>query len=381
MKFISKKIVPAIFHIKSCERFSFNVRNSLSPYIIASSRSYSVFNQNNSKESIHRKHYLFDNSNITFNHLSRPPHKIQVRHGSDYVDGSILYKWIAESTPVEYTQNFLISIHDFSGLPWWATIVGTTLALRCVITLPLSIYQTLILAKVENIALVEMPELSKDIRKEVAKLALENNWDEKRTQKTYKRMLKSKWDSLVIKENCHPFKGTITLWFQLPLWVFFTAALRNIAYMLPHKDAAAQIQYLQMSVGGFLWIPNLTLPDHTWFLPALLGICNLAIIEMQTLRRVRQAPLTQKYITNFFRCLSLALIPISAMVPSAVCLYWTTSSLIGFGQNLFLMSNSVRHAFNIPDTPTTLEKPYSQLLHDIKERGRNVRNYFKKGVY
>lgn len=58
------------------------------------------------------------------------------------------YESIAESTPVCLTEQLLVSTQQITGLPWWASIICTTLALRTAITLPLGIYQTIIIAKV-----------------------------------------------------------------------------------------------------------------------------------------------------------------------------------------------------------------------------------------
>ena len=43
-------------------------------------------------------------------------------------------------TPIEITADLIRSIHDLSGLPYGATIPLTAIALRSIITLPLSIY-------------------------------------------------------------------------------------------------------------------------------------------------------------------------------------------------------------------------------------------------
>ena len=58
------------------------------------------------------------------------------------------YESLTDSTPVHLTEQLLISTHQATGLPWWATIVCTTLALRTAITLPLGAYQMVILSKV-----------------------------------------------------------------------------------------------------------------------------------------------------------------------------------------------------------------------------------------
>lgn len=57
------------------------------------------------------------------------------------------YESVADSTPVYLTEQLLVSTQQMTGLPWWASIMCTTLALRTAITLPLGIYQSIIIAK------------------------------------------------------------------------------------------------------------------------------------------------------------------------------------------------------------------------------------------
>lgn len=97
-----------------------------------------------------------------------------------------LFKWLSESTPVEYAQNFLLSVHDSTGLPWWGSIICTTVLLRTTVTLPLAVYQYYILAKLENIKL-EMPAIAEEMKKEMAIAIKMYKWDERTAKLTYNR--------------------------------------------------------------------------------------------------------------------------------------------------------------------------------------------------
>lgn len=48
---------------------------------------------------------------------------------------------LSNSTPVAYAQQFVISFHEITGTPWWASIMLSAVALRFVVTLPLTVYQ------------------------------------------------------------------------------------------------------------------------------------------------------------------------------------------------------------------------------------------------
>lgn len=50
--------------------------------------------------------------------------------------------------------------------------------------------------------------------------------------------------------------------------------------MLPTRSLDAQIIYAELSLGGFAFIPNLTVADSSLIFPFILGILNLGIIEV-----------------------------------------------------------------------------------------------------
>lgn len=89
-----------------------------------------------------------------------------------------IFKSISESVPVSYVQEFVLSIHSYTGLPWWASIILTTVVLRTFVTVPLALYQNYILAKVENLG-QEMPGIVEELKKETAIAIRKFKWDEK----------------------------------------------------------------------------------------------------------------------------------------------------------------------------------------------------------
>lgn len=60
------------------------------------------------------------------------------------------YEALAASAPVAGAEAVLLGAHSASGLPWWGSILFTTVALRGAVTLPLAAYQHYILAKVRT---------------------------------------------------------------------------------------------------------------------------------------------------------------------------------------------------------------------------------------
>lgn len=102
--------------------------------------------------------------------------------------GGLVGFWqtLSNSQPVEVMQDTLIKIHDYSGLPWWGSIVLSTFLFRSVVTLPLTIYQHNITARIEKIAL-EMPAIVEELKKEAAMAKQKFKWSDKQTQIVYRR--------------------------------------------------------------------------------------------------------------------------------------------------------------------------------------------------
>lgn len=92
--------------------------------------------------------------------------------------------------------------------------------------------------------------------------------------------LRKQWTELIEKENCHPLKTTILLFLQIPLWISLSVAIRNMVYMLPNPTIEAGLTFVELSVGGIAFIPNLTVPDVSYIFPLSLGIINFALVEV-----------------------------------------------------------------------------------------------------
>ncbi|KAM6923504.1 cytochrome c oxidase assembly protein COX18, mitochondrial [Xenentodon cancila] len=261
------------------------------------------------------------------------------------------YNSLADSTPVHLCEEFLVGAQQVSGLPWWLSIVGATVSVRTLITLPLAAYQLLILSKVEALQ-AEISELAKRLGYEVSVRSKERGWTEKQSRLQFQKNLRRIVSQLYIRDNCHPFKASLLVWIQLPLWVGFSLALRNMS------SGQSDLQ-AELAVGGALWFSNLAVPDSTWILPICLGLTNLVIVEVLSLQRVSVSRF-QSWVLNGIRGFSVLMIPIAATVPSSMALYWFISSLVGFSHNLLLRSPTIHKILQLPTQRSTT--PYRDLL-------------------
>nr|XP_019966806.1 PREDICTED: mitochondrial inner membrane protein COX18 [Paralichthys olivaceus]XP_019966807.1 PREDICTED: mitochondrial inner membrane protein COX18 [Paralichthys olivaceus] len=261
------------------------------------------------------------------------------------------YGSLADSAPVHLCEHFLVSVQQLSGMPWWLSIVTVTLSVRTLITLPLAAYQLVIISKVEALQ-VEISELAKRLRYEVSVRAQERGWTEKQSRFQFQKNLRRIVSQLYVRENCHPFKASLLVWVQFPMWVSLSVALRNLSL---HQS----VVQCDLAAGGALWFPDLTSPDSTWILPLGVGLINLLIVEVFSLQRQNPTRF-QKLLLNCIRGFSVLMVPIAATVPSCISLYWFISSLIGFSHNLVLRSSAIHKVLKLQRPGS--ETPYRDLL-------------------
>ncbi|OQR74903.1 mitochondrial inner membrane protein COX18-like, partial [Tropilaelaps mercedesae] len=255
------------------------------------------------------------------------------------------YDDICQSEIVKAAENTLINVHDTVGLSWWCCILTSTIILRTVITLPLAIYSHHVLARLANLG-PEAKELNRLLQAETALAKQKLNLSQKDAIALYKYSLKKRISELTERENCHPAKATITTFAQVPLWISFSLAIRNISES-SFKGAYA-LQSFQYE--GFLQISNLALPDPIYVVPVLVCIINLVNIELYCLRSNMPQFGWNRALTNGLRLATVMLLPVAAIAPSGVTLYWLGSALTAITQNLLLMSPRFRRACRIPQT-------------------------------
>ncbi|NWY62456.1 COX18 protein, partial [Chionis minor] len=121
----------------------------------------------------------------------------------------------------------------------------------------------------------EIKTLAERLRYEVSVRGKQLGWSEKVARFHFKKNLRRIITELYVRDNCHPFKATLLVWVQIPMWICVSLALRNCSV----GATGSEVQE-QFSTGGALWFTDLTAPDSTWILPVSLGLVNLLIVEV-----------------------------------------------------------------------------------------------------
>lgn len=160
----------------------------------------------------------------------------------------------------------------------------------------------------------EIKNISRHLNQEVAVRAHQLGWSKRAARLTYLKTMRKLVSELYVRDNCHPFKATVLVWIQLPMWIFMSVALRNLSTGKTQSEAGLSVQE-QLATGGVLWFSDLTAVDSTWILPVSVGVINLLIVEIFALQKIGTSRF-QTYVTYFVRAVSVLMIPIAATVPS-----------------------------------------------------------------
>ncbi|XP_078576715.1 cytochrome c oxidase assembly protein COX18, mitochondrial-like isoform X2 [Branchiostoma floridae x Branchiostoma japonicum] len=271
-----------------------------------------------------------------------------------------------ESPPVRLAMTLLEHVHLHTGLPWWATIVMTTVALRLGLTFPLAVYQAHVIARVEGLQ-PELARFAAALRRKVSVTGHQRGWSEKQMRSKFNVKMREFRTQLFIQDNCHPFKATLLVWVQMPMFICVSFALRHMTGSF--QGAASACLQPDMVSQGALWFTDLTAADPTLLLPVMLGTLNLVIVEMHSLQQTEKTR-TQKVVTNFFRGVSVVMVMVAAYMPAAMSLYWTSSSAVGLAQNILLKLPWLRQACRIPPTSRDSPTPFRDMAASVRQKLR-----------
>ena len=228
--------------------------------------------------------------------------------------------------PTRGLQYIIEKVHETTGLPWWASIMLTTVGIRSA-TFPIMLMQikntyALSQAKPEVEALVE------HLKEEQAR-------GNTNAISEYQTRVAAVWS----KYNANPLKSIATLLVQAPMFIGFFSALRGMA--------AAKVPSLME--GGALWFTDLTIPDPTYALPLLASATFLLTVEAGAADGMEgQGEEMKSKMKNIMRAVAIIIVPFSGSMPASVFMYWTASNFFSLAQTLVLKIPGVKPALGIP---------------------------------
>jgi len=260
------------------------------------------------------------------------------------------------ATAVSVSHDALTALHTLTGLPWAYTIPLFAFTIRTTLILPISIYQRRVNQRQVSLApLIQSwrHALKHETMREVGHLGPIV------AHRTLLGKLRVKRNEIYKRWGCNLWKNYLGLW-QMPIFLSVMEALRNMSgarqgwfgMLSGSNNVAAGVENTEavltadglissslipvestFATEGALWFPDLLLPDPQLVLPFMLSgaiLLNLfghkpvALGKWQT--RLRRT----------MGLVALAIGPIMINVPSALLLYWVSSSMVAYGQAVLL---------------------------------------------
>lgn len=214
--------------------------------------------------------------------------------------------------PPDFFQHIFELMHVYSGLPWWASIMAVTIAMRTLL-FPLYLKASDHSAKMT----VLKPELNK-ITQEYLKIE-----DPLEGQRLLIKRRKLMQDS-----------GVKTLYLMMPMLSipFFIGIFSGLNRMCSAKVFGMMDQ-------GLFWFPDLTSPDPYLGLQVITALVYAATIKMGG--ETGASPMSPG-MKKIFQYMPFIAVPMTMGVPAATCLYFATNSVLSVGQTLLLRSATTR---------------------------------------
>lgn len=158
--------------------------------------------------------------------------------------------------PSHYVMYFVDYVHTLIGIPYWEAIVLVTIMLR-VMLLPVAI------KTIRNAAaMAAIRPLSQQLQDNMLK-------DPNRDDPNVKLRYQKEMTELFIKNKINPIHFVMMPLIQIPLFLTFFMALRDMSEFYPG-----------LSSGGILWFHDLTVADPYYILPFLNMLSFLYMIEI-----------------------------------------------------------------------------------------------------
>lgn len=260
--------------------------------------------------------------------------------------------------PSGWIESLLQSVHLHTGLPWWSTIVVTTLGLRLLFA-PTNVYsqRQAVLLRLKQ---TEMQPLMK--RYQSTDCPEERQALMKEIQQCY------------VSHGLSPGAAFLAPLCSAPIFLSCFFALRHIA------DKAPQA----VQEGGLYWFENLSLPDPYFVLPGLAAITFILTLEsgFKNAKATSASSLVTQQSTQTWQWVMRGMVvvglPVMASFPAALSLYWFSNSLFGYALAESLRSPSVKRWLNFPQEQQQASQEVSQSVKNEQQAARMARQIVKQ---
>ncbi len=236
--------------------------------------------------------------------------------------------WWATVKAAEYGLEY---VRDFTGLPWWGSLILFTVGIRLAI-FPISVIQQRNSARMALAA----PEI-----KAFQEKAFKDTGDSATKFKRYRAGV----NAIYSKYECRPMKSFLPPLVIAPIFVSVFAMIRRMGEV--HTD---------WKIGGppvssDTWLLDLGASDPYYVLPVINATAMILSFKFAS-DGVESPPAQKRLMLGMGSVFAVISVVISSQFPTGLYYYWITSSLFALFQGQFFKIPSIRKLFNFPTLPT-----------------------------
>ncbi|KAJ3354766.1 Mitochondrial inner membrane protein oxa1l [Entophlyctis luteolus] len=242
--------------------------------------------------------------------------------------GDIKTLGLGHWTPVGLIENLIEGVYVTTGMPWWATIAVTTIALRFAL-LPFVLKSQRAAAEMANLKPILGPLQAEMRELQVAGADLSRQ-----------RVVMKKIQDVYAANGLNPFAG---MWGLVQAPVFMSAFLG--------LRAMAELPVPGFTSGGIFWFHDLSVMDPMYILPIVATGTMLVVMEASSEAQVSGATNASQMnmMKKVFRTLILVSLPFTCTLPAAIFVYWVTSNFLTLLQFYMLKDARVRKILSLPE--------------------------------
>jgi len=219
-------------------------------------------------------------------------------------------------------------LHTTAGMPYWGAIVATAIGIRALM-FPVAVMSAKNVGKMQK----ARPEIEK----------LNNKWQPilQNQPENHKLMVQYQEEMKALQKayGLKPWQSLGMVMVQIPIFVSFFLGMQSVA------------SYLDVTEGGFGWIPDLSVPDESYALPIATAATFWAQAELSAATQPKMGGISPDTLKMIFRGIAGIMIPITASYPSTVALYWCSGGVATVFQGMLFRTPAVRSALGMPELP------------------------------
>ncbi|CAI4222203.1 unnamed protein product [Auanema sp. JU1783] len=250
--------------------------------------------------------------------------------------------------PSSYFRMALEGIHTSVDMPWWATIVSATIALR--------------------LALIIVPVMSQRLVAKQSQYKTELNEFRERMEEARKEGNNMLQQQVFMEQRDFLRSKDIRLGRQFMILLANGGVFATQFFAIKKMIA---VNYPGLSTGGTAWFTDLTMSDPYYALPfisaATMALVSRVGIEMGT----SADQMTPAMKIGMQYALPVVIFAVSSQFASGLCVYWCASNTISLVYAGAFRNEAVRKLFKIPpvvkhDTPKKQDGAFKQIMANMK---------------